>query len=63
MVFRYKLRNDGDNRLLAALHETEKEEDRPEIPTLEEIGRTADNEKDKWKRRYDLRHRKPKAGI
>lgn len=59
VVFRYKLRNDVDNKLLAALHETDDVEQPNESPTLEEIGRIADAEKNKWKVRYNSKHRVP----
>lgn len=58
IVFRYKLRNDVDNKLLGALHQDDVAVEN-ETPTLDEIARAADDEKQRWKVRYDKRHRTP----
>lgn len=61
VIFRYELRNEADNKQLAALHETQRDDERPPIATLDEIAAAVDDfEKEKWKRRYDARHRAPK---
>lgn len=58
VVFRYKLRNSLDNKLLAALYETEQDET-TDTPALDEIARATDIEKAKWKARFDQHHRAP----
>lgn len=59
VVFRYKLRNHVENKLLNALHESDDADEQHEVPSLDEIARIADAEKAKWKSRYDKRHRAP----
>lgn len=59
IIFRYKLRNQMDNKLIAALHETDEEVDEIELPKYEEIAQAIDKEKIKWKARFDKRHNKP----
>lgn len=59
VIFRYRLRANGDNQLLAALHETDEGDEHPDLPKLDDIARAADEAKAKWKTRFDNKHRSP----
>lgn len=58
VVFRFRLR-DGDNKLLAALYETDELDVLDDLPSLEEVAKRADEAKSKWKIRFDNRHSTP----
>lgn len=59
VVFRYTPRDNGGNKLLAALHETDENDEHQELPILNEIATVADEAKAKWKARFDNKHRIP----
>lgn len=58
IIFRFKLRNTTDNKLVAALHDPDSWDEEDLLP-LSEVARIADEEKQKWKARYDKRHSSP----
>lgn len=63
VVFRYKLRDRLQNKVLSVLQETgENEKSTPDSEaTLEDIAARADTEKAKWKIRFDSAHRQPRT--
>lgn len=59
IIFRYRLRAQGENQLLAALHETDEDDEHHPLPPLEDVARAMDLAKLKWKQRFDRRHKSP----
>lgn len=59
IVFRYKLRNCLDNKLLAAINNS-KDNTEPS-PSLDEVAKTVDAVKAKWQQRFNAKHRTPRT--
>lgn len=57
VLFTYRLRDRLQNKIVAALHDTEPDH---VIPNHEEIAKRIDDLKSKWKERYDKCHKTPK---